>query len=79
MEVVARVAGAAGKYCAARSDREQLARVHDAEHLSHRETAGRATSLISTPNVTKSHELALRAAGACGRRRARARVATIVR
>jgi acetoin utilization deacetylase AcuC-like enzyme len=69
MEVVAREwRERGGEVIAPReATREQLARVHDAEHLRRiAETAGRATSLDpDTYTSPESHELALRAAGAC--------------
>jgi len=69
MEVVAREwSERGGEVVAPReATREQLARVHDAEHLRRiAETAGRATSLDpDTYTSPESYELALRAAGAC--------------
>jgi acetoin utilization deacetylase AcuC-like enzyme len=69
MEVVAREwRERGGEVIAPReATREQLARVHDAEHLRRiEETAGHATSLdLDTYTSPESYELALRAAGAC--------------
>jgi len=69
MEVIAREwRERGGEVIAPReATREQLARVHDPEHLRRiAETAGRATSLdADTYTSPESYELALRAAGAC--------------